>query len=209
MQKLIGEENEPIKPLLTTIRSLWETKRVSSILVVGGLGDFLDVADHVIGMKNYIPYNLTTSAKQLIKSHAFNSLQKPLIWKETSPRYLEIINFNPTYTNDRLRKKIPVRIKKDRLGVRKFEYGQDLLDLTALEQLIDSGQVLTLGFILLAMRNVLQSKNKSISVDNIVNTIMTKITNEGLDFLPTENKVRHGFLFRNSSTGYLLLPSIT
>ncbi|KAJ2849297.1 hypothetical protein IWW36_002734 [Coemansia brasiliensis] len=68
MQRLVSQESEPITPLISRVRELWETKGISSILVIGGCGDYLDVADTVISMHEYAPSDVTTKAKDIAKS---------------------------------------------------------------------------------------------------------------------------------------------
>ena len=41
---------EPIRPFISRVRPLWEEHGVSTILVVGGAGDYFDVADSVVMM---------------------------------------------------------------------------------------------------------------------------------------------------------------
>ncbi|KAL7749337.1 hypothetical protein RI367_005208 [Sorochytrium milnesiophthora] len=55
MQQLVPKAKEPITPLIFKVRKLLDEKGVSSILVVGGCGDYLSVADQVIGMESYTP----------------------------------------------------------------------------------------------------------------------------------------------------------
>ncbi|MEM9160179.1 MAG: ABC-ATPase domain-containing protein, partial [Verrucomicrobiota bacterium] len=50
MQKLIAPEKEPITPFVQRIRSLYETQNVSTILVLGGSGDYFEPADHIIAL---------------------------------------------------------------------------------------------------------------------------------------------------------------
>ena len=50
MRALVPEDREPIIPYIDRVRQLWEVHGVSSVLVVGGAGDYLDVADCVIQM---------------------------------------------------------------------------------------------------------------------------------------------------------------
>ncbi|NND84211.1 MAG: ABC-ATPase domain-containing protein, partial [Acidimicrobiia bacterium] len=47
MQELVPPEGEPITPFIDRVRALHREHGVSSVLVVGGSGDYLDVADHV------------------------------------------------------------------------------------------------------------------------------------------------------------------
>ena len=45
MQALVSADREPIRPFITRVRSLWSERGVSTVLVVGGSGDYFDVAD--------------------------------------------------------------------------------------------------------------------------------------------------------------------
>lgn len=65
MQALV--RNEPITPLVSKVRALYSEHGVSTIIVVGGLGDWLSVADRVVGMESYIPEDLTQLAKDLVQ----------------------------------------------------------------------------------------------------------------------------------------------
>ncbi|KAJ1721196.1 hypothetical protein LPJ53_004249 [Coemansia erecta] len=65
MQRLVSQKREPITPLISRIRELWESKHVSSVLVIGGCGDYLDVADTVIDMCEYTPTDATSTAKAI------------------------------------------------------------------------------------------------------------------------------------------------
>lgn len=53
MSKLISQYNEPITPFISKAKSLFKYQDVSSILVVGGLGEYFSIADNVILMDNY------------------------------------------------------------------------------------------------------------------------------------------------------------
>ncbi|KAJ1994548.1 hypothetical protein GGI25_003103 [Coemansia spiralis] len=68
MQQLVPEDCEPITPLIGCIRKMWEVKRVSSILVIGGCGDYLDVADTVIGMQEYRALDVTAKANEIAQN---------------------------------------------------------------------------------------------------------------------------------------------
>lgn len=65
MQALV--RNEPITPLVSKVRALYSEHDVSTIIVIGGLGDWLSVADRVVGMESYIPEDLTQLAKDLVQ----------------------------------------------------------------------------------------------------------------------------------------------
>ncbi|KAJ1938069.1 hypothetical protein GGF37_004949, partial [Kickxella alabastrina] len=66
MQQLVAQSKEPITPLIARVRELWEAKGVSSMLVIGGCGDYLDVADTVIDMCEYAPADATARARDIV-----------------------------------------------------------------------------------------------------------------------------------------------
>ncbi|CAG7651168.1 hypothetical protein PAESOLCIP111_06259 [Paenibacillus solanacearum] len=63
MRSLI--KHDPITPFTERVRELYEAAHVSSILVIGGSGEFLSVADQIILMDNFMPKNVTEEAKKL------------------------------------------------------------------------------------------------------------------------------------------------
>ena len=65
MQQLVSKDKEPITPFIDVARSLYKQKGISTILVAGSSGDFFDIADLVIQMDNYEPYEVTKKAKAL------------------------------------------------------------------------------------------------------------------------------------------------
>ncbi|MBL6985837.1 MAG: ABC-ATPase domain-containing protein, partial [Methylobacter sp.] len=52
IKRILDAAQEPIKPLYSTVRSLWKKHHVSMIFVVGGLGYFLQKADTCLLMDN-------------------------------------------------------------------------------------------------------------------------------------------------------------
>jgi predicted ABC-class ATPase len=65
MQALI--RNEPITPLVSKVRALYNQHGVSTVMVVGGLGDWLSVADSVIAMDYYVPRLITSKVEAVLK----------------------------------------------------------------------------------------------------------------------------------------------
>ena len=59
--------NEPITSFIDKIRQLFEEKDISTVLVMGGSGDYFDVADRVIQMIEFIPHDVTQKAYQISK----------------------------------------------------------------------------------------------------------------------------------------------
>jgi predicted ABC-class ATPase len=65
MQALVPKECEPITPFVDRARQLHADAGMSSVLVLGGSGDYLDIADTVIAMRDYRPVNVTDRARSV------------------------------------------------------------------------------------------------------------------------------------------------
>jgi predicted ABC-class ATPase len=68
MQRLVKKAQEPITPFVDRVRELYRDLGVSTILVMGGCGDYFDVAGTVIMMQEYQPVNVTEQARSIRKS---------------------------------------------------------------------------------------------------------------------------------------------
>ncbi|MDO4257088.1 MAG: ABC-ATPase domain-containing protein [Kocuria sp.] len=67
MRAMVPGEREPITPFVDRVRALYAERGVSSILVTGGSGAFLDVADLVIAMDAYRALDVTDRARQVVR----------------------------------------------------------------------------------------------------------------------------------------------
>ncbi|KAI2512327.1 putative ATPase of the ABC class [Fragilaria crotonensis] len=65
MMQLVSADKEPITPFVHKVRSLFEDHSVSSILVIGGSGDYFSVADTVVMMDTYKCFDVTARAKEI------------------------------------------------------------------------------------------------------------------------------------------------
>lgn len=69
MQALISKDKEPITPFIDKVRQLFNEHGVSTILVMGGSGDYFDVADTVIAMQDFQPQDVTDQAKAIARQY--------------------------------------------------------------------------------------------------------------------------------------------
>ena len=69
--------DEPITPLLYRVNGLYLSKehRTSTVVVVGGVGEWLDVADAVILMKNYVAYDGLKKARSVSYQFSYGHVQ--------------------------------------------------------------------------------------------------------------------------------------
>ncbi|KAG9524541.1 hypothetical protein KCV07_g1818, partial [Aureobasidium melanogenum] len=144
MQILV--KNEPITPLVSKVRALYDQHGVSTIIVVGGLGDWLDVADNVIGMDSYAPRMLTEEAQQLIKQAPRKVMQD----KKYGNLSDKIVGFPAAILHD----KIPYAKRKDFITIYADRAMQDPsqseagIDVLGVEQLVDVGQTRTIAHLI-------------------------------------------------------------
>jgi predicted ABC-class ATPase len=67
--------DESITPLLYRVNGLYASKGISSIVVVGGVGDWLDVPDSVILMEKYVCKDATKKARSVSKQFSHGHVQ--------------------------------------------------------------------------------------------------------------------------------------
>ena len=73
MRSLVMDES--ITPLLYRVNGLFRSHGISSIVVVGGVGDWLDVPDNVILLDRYICFDATAKARSISKQFSHGHVQ--------------------------------------------------------------------------------------------------------------------------------------
>ena len=63
MRELV--RREPISPFIDLVRPLHRSLGISTVVVVGGVGDYLDVADRVILLEDYAPSDATSRSREV------------------------------------------------------------------------------------------------------------------------------------------------
>ena len=184
IKKILDAAQEPIKPLYSTVRSLWKKHHISMIFVIGGLGFFLQKADTCLLMDNYRCDDITAKVRDRLGPIAEEDTP---IANFAVSRRLATDNFDSAYINKRLNKTIPNRIKNLRNAPRQLEYGMDLINLDAVEQIAEAPQILTIGYCLLTLRTQLkQSKNRPETVRFWIDWLESEICKYGLTVLNPE-----------------------
>jgi predicted ABC-class ATPase len=139
MQELVTKEKEPITPFVDKVKQLDRDLDVSTILVMGGSGDYFDVADTVIMMDHYQPRCVTGKAREVAQKHASKRMN------EGGASFGRITQRQPLAQSfDASRGRRDVKI--DAKGTRTILYGSTTIDLSCLEQLIDASQTRTIGW---------------------------------------------------------------
>ncbi len=73
MRSLVMDES--ITPLLYRVNGLYKTHGISTIVVVGGVGDWLDVPDQVILMDKYMAQDATKKARSISYQFSYGHVQ--------------------------------------------------------------------------------------------------------------------------------------
>ncbi|MEE8481839.1 MAG: ABC-ATPase domain-containing protein [Acidiferrobacterales bacterium] len=173
MQKLVPEEKEPITPFLHRVRELYDKHGVSSVIVMGGSGNYLSIADTVIMMDNYQVKDVTERAKSLADTQRVPQSLPPLSFSSSRcPTNLDWAHNGKTRISARSTKQII--------------FGQQEIDISKLEQLVDPGQVEAIGWIMKYF-----AKHVAADCDGLVQgikNIMQILDEDGLDaFTPYKN----------------------
>lgn len=165
MQQLVSKDKEPITPFIDVARSLYKQKGISTILVAGSSGDFFDIADLVIQMDNYEPYEVTKKAKAL--SRGITNVNENLKVD---------IDFNRVILKGTIESS-PKGVKVKTLGKDGISINKENIYLRAVEQIVDNEQLNTIGAIMKYAENKLMGKNLTLAqiADNITEELKNNL----------------------------------
>jgi predicted ABC-class ATPase len=141
MQELVQKAHEPITPFIDKVRQLYQDQGVSTLLVMGGSGDYFEAADTVIWMNNYRPFQVTFQARAIAEQFPVHRLQEGgESFGEVTARQLKPDNFDYRlgHRGGGL----------DAKGGQTLLYGEQVIDLSFLEQLVETGQTRAIGRII-------------------------------------------------------------
>ena len=173
MQALIAKEKEPITPFIDKVRQLYTDYGVSTILVMGGSGDYFEVADLVIALENYIPQDVTARAKAIALEYKSDR------HAEGGTNFGKIANRIPLPASiDPSRGKRDIKVKSR--GTDRINFGVEDIELSAVEQIIDSGQLKAIALAIVYARKYLNSK---LTISEILQRIDRDIAESGLDIM--------------------------
>jgi predicted ABC-class ATPase len=138
MQRLVSKDKEPITPFIDKVEQLYKELEVSTILVMGGSGDYFDVATKVIMMDQFLPRDVTTDVKDLLNTY-------PAHRSRESGENFGTIRYRKPLPGSFVASRGKREVKIDAKGLQTILFGQQSLDLTGLEQLVDFSQTRAIG----------------------------------------------------------------
>lgn len=181
IKKLIKKEDEPITTYIDKVGQLFSEKSVSTILALGGVGDYFDVSDLVIKMKNYQPIDETNRAHEISNS----SLYEP----EKIDSGFDFYDRCPlpeTITSKNTRGKYNLKAK----GLNRIHFGLENIDLKDVEQIIELSQTKALCYGLEYSKKYM---NNETTLREVVSQVIKDINQSGLDVIC--NNINGNFSF--------------
>lgn len=214
MKKLVAKDKEPITPFIDKVRPLYQEKGVSTVLIIGGSGDYFDVADRVIMMDEYVPKDVSDEARRIAREDRESAGGKPSVGAgESMPTVRNgqassigaeeplQAGRNNGGANDvridagvEMTPRIPLRSgfpsagKKDRIkakGRHTILYGKAPIDLSGLEQLVDDSQTNSIA----AMIDFLRKKtiDDRLTLSEAADRLYAHVAAFGLESLSPNN----------------------
>lgn len=179
MQKVICREEEPITPFIERVRSMYDDLGVSSIIVAGSSGSFFGIADTIIQMKEYVPYDITERAREAAASYPALKQQEhfPVSDNMRAPKANQALKKDP-------------RLKMKTMGTNEMLLAKDAIELRYLEQLIDPEQTNALAYALKYLE--LNRMNGSRTVPQLLDDVEALTASKGLSALYDKEYVRSG-----------------
>jgi predicted ABC-class ATPase len=168
MRELV--RREPISPFIDLVRPLHHSLGVSTVVVVGGVGDYLDVADRVILLEDYAPSDATPLSREVTKRFP---LRAPLTERAVRPPRERAIDTSSI--NLRRGKRQTARGR----GLHTIELGRERVDLSYLEQLAEAGQTEAVARIIREWATAGEVRR----VGELVREALASVSEKGLDSL--------------------------
>jgi predicted ABC-class ATPase len=168
MRELVHKE--PISPFIDLVRPLHRTLGVSTVVVVGGVGDYLDVADRVILMEDYEPSDVTPRARELTSKFPPRA---PLEDGEMGPPKKRRVRASSIDLRRGRRETARGR------NLYTIELGRERVDLSYLEQLAEAGQTEAIARVI----GEFAAADESRSVEEVAEEALASVSEHGLDSL--------------------------
>jgi predicted ABC-class ATPase len=171
MQALIADEHEPITPFIDRARQLVDEHGVSSILVVGGSGDYFDIADHVIAMQDYAPRVVTEQARRIARDQPTRRSAEGGAWRPFRRR----VPLPASIDASRGRRDIDIKARTEA----RVMFGAGEVELSAVEQIVEAAQARAIAAALASTRG--RAVDGSRDVRDALRVIMDILGDAGLD----------------------------
>ena len=168
MRELV--RREPISPFIDLVRPLYRSLGVSTVVVLGGVGDYLDVADRVVLLEDYAPSDATPRAREVTGRFPPRA---PLAPREVRPPRERAIEASSIDLRRGKRQSARGR------GLHAIELGRERVDLSYLEQLAEPGQTEAVARII----EEWAADDEVRGIRNLLEKGLSSVSENGLDAL--------------------------
>lgn len=166
-------EKEPITPFTDRVNELYKTRGVSTILVIGGSGEYLSIADKVYMMEDYLIHDVTERSKDICRScNVTAALPAPADWQQCRTLYSDRFTSYPEGSGTE-------KLEVSDMGF--IIIGDERIDVRGFHDIVSPRQLDTLGFMLRYLE--LTNADRKIDIDKKINDMYKRIDEEGIDFL--------------------------
>lgn len=166
-------EKEPITPFTDRVNELYKTRGVSTILVIGGSGEYLSIADKVYMMEDYLIRDVTERSKDICRScNVTAALPAPADWQQSRTLYSDRFTSYPEGSGTE-------KLEVSDMGF--IIIGDERIDVRGFHDIVSPRQLDTLGFMLRYLE--LTNADRKIDIDKKINDMYKRIDEEGIDFL--------------------------
>lgn len=171
MKELI--DKEPIIPLTDRVNELYNNVGVSTIIVIGGSGEYLSVADNIYMMEDFKILNVTGRAESLCKKYDIShEIITATDWKYKTNRKLSSIGFTP----------YPENSGTELLHISDMGFvfiGDERIDIRMLHNVISQYQLNAIGFII----RLIEVENNDIymNIEEKIENMLNRINTNGLE----------------------------
>ncbi len=173
MRELVAKEREPITPFIDKVEQLHADHGISTVLVIGGSGDYFDVAHRVICMAEYLPEDVTGEASRIAEKYRAERS------REGGREFGRLIRRIPSGESlDPSRGKREVKI--DARGMNSIQFGREDIDLSGIEQIVSMSQTRAIGDAVNYSRRYMGGRK---TLGEITALVESDINTRGLDIL--------------------------
>lgn len=173
MQELVSKDKEPITPFIDKVRQLYRDLGVSTILVIGGSGDYFDVADRIVCMVEYKPYDLTETAHTIAEKYRLERRPEGGEHFGTTSKRIPVAH---SFDASKGRREVKISPK----GLQSIAFGTHIIDLGAVEQLADASQTRAIGDAIYYATKYMDGER---TLRQVINGVLRDVLSKGLDVL--------------------------
>ncbi len=188
MQSLVAKHKEPITPFIDKVKLLHRKEGVSTVMVVGGSGDYFDVADTVIMMDEYAPREVTGEARRIAREMGTGRIgEGGDSFGGVTPRAVLPRGLDPQKGK---------KVKISARGLYTIQYGAQNISLSFVEQLVDYSQTRAIGDIIYYLYRKGHFNGRA-TLREAVEKVLSVVKKEGLEALSP---------YRDRHPGEMALP---